>query len=113
MSARAETIAFEEYGAYAGEFGMRHFSEMRLVFGRELQRAVCEFTRAERARGTLPEHVIIALRGMAGSAYDYKRAPDAFARVVERCVRWIVEEYYASGPQSSPRGARERVPRAD
>ena len=95
---RALAIAFEEYGAYTGEFGIRQSAEMPIIFGDELRRAVCEFTRAERERGILPEHVIIELRRLAGQVYDRRRAPDAFGRVVEKCVRWIVEEYYAIPP---------------
>ena len=91
---RALAIAFEEDSAHTGEFGIRHSEEMPVTFDDELRSAVHEFTRASRAAGRLPEHVIIRIREVARQSFTPRHGPDSFGRVMNRCVRWSVESYF-------------------
>jgi hypothetical protein len=81
-------------------------AEQRDYSSASLHAEVCEYVRGLRDRGLPPEAVVIAVKhavreSMLGLA-PYQMERHHSSDLVDRVVRWCIEEYYGGGPGGPP-----------
>jgi len=60
----------------------------------ELHAAICEYVHSLKGAGVPPEAVIVAVKGVAGRAGLPHFGVPEDTLLIERVVRWCIEEYY-------------------